>query len=112
MYEYENNQIEINRHKYCFDYNIGTVIYYQKKYIVMLTIPDEAADINNIFCLDEQANLLWQSEDLNLLYPGYKNEPYANVGIKDGYIYASDFVGCNYKISLETGKIVGCQVNK
>lgn len=64
-------------------------------------------EINNIYCLDAQANLVWQSEDLSILYPELKNLPYEQMGIKDDAVFASDFYGRSYKINVNSGKIEG-----
>lgn len=105
MCQYDDKCIQINGFKHEFRYGIRTVIKYQGKYIVLLGIPFNSSEINNIYCLDEQANVVWQSEDLAVIYPQSKNLPYEQMGIKDFSIYASDFYGRNYKINVNTGKI-------
>ena len=73
---------------------------------VLLGIPFNKTEINNIYCLDAQARLIWQSEDLSIRYPALKNLlPYEQMGIKDDTIFASDFYGRNYKINVDSGKI-------
>lgn len=108
MYQYDNRHIEINNNGFDFEYDIRSVIQYKGKHIVLLGIPFNKDNINNIYCLDEQANLVWQSEDLKKLYPELKNLPYEQMGIKDDIIFASDFYGRNYKINVGDGKIEGC----
>lgn len=110
MYQYEDNHIRINNNNYDFKFNIRTVIEYKGTYIVLLEIPFDKVVINNIFCLDEHAKLLWQSEDLSVRYPDIKNLlPYEQMGIKDDIIYATDFYGRNYKINVNNGKV--CEIN-
>ena len=104
--------MEINGRNISFKYDIRTVIQYKGKYIVLLGIPFDKDDINNIFCLDNQANIEWQSENLNMLYPELKNLPYEQMGIKDNTIFASDFYGRCYKINIDNGRIEGCNVVK
>mgnify|MGYP003299985060 FL=1 len=107
MYQYKDNQIEINNTKFKFKFDIRDVIQYENKYIILLAIPFNQIVINNIYCLDEDAKMVWQSEDLSVLYPNMKNIlPYEQMGIKDNFIFASDFVGRNYKINVNDGKIV------
>lgn len=65
-----------------------------------------------IYCLDEQSNVVWQSEDFAVIYSQSKNLPYEQMGIKDFSIYASDFYGRNYKINVNTGKIEDCTIVK
>ena len=113
MYQYDKKHIEINNNGYDFKYDIRTVVQYKEYFIVLLGIPFNIAEINNIYCLDAQANLVWQSEDLTVLYPELKNVlPYEQMGIKDDAIFASDFYGRNYKINANNGKIEGFNIVK
>ena len=106
MYLYEQKYIEINGNRYDFEFDIRAVVQYKEKYIILLGIPFNKTEINNIYCLDSQANLIWQSEDLSTRYPELKNPlPYEQIGIKDDTIFASDFYGRNYKINADSGKI-------
>jgi hypothetical protein len=113
MFEYKKNRIEINNSIYYFKFDIRTVIPYKNNYIVLLSIPFNDSEINNLYCLNSHAELLWQSQDLSLLYQNSKNLlPYEQMGFKDGYIYASDFYGRNYKINVNNGKIEGFDIVK
>ena len=106
MYLYEKKYIEINGNRYDFEFDIRAVVQYKEKYIILLGILFNKTEINNIYCLDSQANLIWQSEDLSTRYPELKNPlPYEQIGIKDDTIFASDFYGRNYKINADSGKI-------
>lgn len=55
MYQYDKKQIEINGNIYDFDFDIRTVIQYKERFIVLLGIPFNKTEINNIYCLDAQA---------------------------------------------------------
>lgn len=112
MYEYDKKCIKINNNTFRFEYDIRNVIQYKGNFIVLLGIPFNREEINNIYCLDNQANLLWQSEDLDILYPKKKNLPYEQMGIKEDAVFASDFYGRNYKINVQTGKVEGCSIVK
>lgn len=112
MYEYIKNKIIINGKKKEFSYDIRKIIEYKNNYYVLLSIPFDKNDLNNIYCLDEDGNLVWQSEDLNYLFPTLKNLPYEQIGIKDDVLYASDFYGRNYQIGLSDGKVRECNIVK
>ena len=113
MYQYEKKHIEINGNSYDFEFDIRAVVQYKEKFIVLLWIPFNRTEINNIYCLDAQAKLIWQSEDLSTRYPELKNLlPYEQIGIKDDTIFASDFYGRNYKINVDSGKIEGFNIVK
>ena len=49
MYQYNNKGIEINRIKYEFKFNIRKVVKYEGRYIVLLSIPFDSQEINNIY---------------------------------------------------------------
>ena len=51
MYQYEKNHIEINNNSYSFEFDIRAVIEYKENYIVLLAIPFNKTEINNIYCL-------------------------------------------------------------
>jgi outer membrane protein assembly factor BamB len=113
MFKIKNNRIEINSSMYDFKFDIRTVIQYKNNYIVLLSIPFNDSEINNVYCLNSNAELLWQSQDLSSLYQNSKNLlPYEQMRMKDGYIYASDFYGRNYKINANNGKIEGFDIVK
>ena len=106
MYKYEKNHIEINNYSYDFEFDIRTVIAHKEKYIVLLAIPFNKTEINNIYCLNERAKLVWRSENLSVRYPDLNNLlPYEQMGIKDDAIFASDFYGRNYKINVSNGNV-------
>ena len=106
MYQYEKNHIKINNNGYDFEFDIRAVIQYKENYIVLLAVPFNKTALNNIYCLDGQARLVWQSEDLSVRYPKIENLlPYEQMGLKDDVIFASDFYGRNYKINANNGKI-------
>lgn len=113
MYQYEKKYIEINGNIYNFKFDIRAVVRFKERYIVLLGIPFDKKDINNIYCLDYQAKLIWQSEDLASRYPELKNPlPYEQIGIKNDTIFASDFYGRNYAINADSGKIENINIVK
>ena len=112
MYSYELSDIQINGNRYHFEYNIREVIEYKETYIVLLEIPFNCDEINNIYCLDKNANIKWQSEYLSKKYPKLKNLAYLRIGIIGNIVYATDFYGRNYRIDAENGKILGCKMVK
>ncbi len=109
---YDKKHIQINQNGFDFKYEIRSVEQYKDAFIVLLEIPYDETVINNIYCLDNHANLVWQVEDLSTIYPKLKNLPFEQMGIKDNALYASDFYGRNYKINIETGKIESCRIVK
>lgn len=112
MHNVKDNTLFINSKHVKFDFNIRNTIEYLGCVLVLLSIPFTRNDINNIYCVNEFGEIIWQSEDLKLLYPNLKNLPYEQMGIKDDILYASDFYGRSYRIDLYTGRIKGCNIVK
>jgi len=113
MYKYEKKNIEINGNILEFEYDIRDIILYKDNYIILLEIPFNKTDINNIYCLDSQANLVWQAEDLAIVFPELKNLlPYEQMGVKDDFIFASDFYGRNFKINADNGQVIEINIVK
>lgn len=112
MYRFEKNELIINSKKRTFEYEIRQVIESYERYYVLLSIPFDKSEMNNIFCIDKTNDLVWRVQDLNVLFPDLKNLPYEQMGIKNDKLYASDFYGRNYTINLLTGNIEGCDIVK
>jgi len=112
MDSYEKNSVDINGTKVDFKYNIRDMIRYKETYIVLIEVPYDKNDINNIYCLDKNAMFLWQVEDLDKLYPERRNMPYEQMSIEDSILYASDFAGRCYHIDIDNGCIIGCNINR
>lgn len=110
MYKYQRNELIIDDKKRTFEYDVRNVIEINECYVVLLSIPFNKSAINNIYCVNNKNDLLWRSEDLNLLFPEMKNLPYEQMGIKNNKIYASDFYGRNYCINPLNGKIGECSI--
>lgn len=122
MYKYKKNRIEINGHHVDFKYDIRTVIRYKERYIILLEIPkmkvgdkkrNKEIEPNNIYCLNDQANLVWQLEDRIVRYPEYKCPlSYVGMSISGNVLYAADFNGWTFHINPENGKIEGRHFTK
>lgn len=105
MYQYNKNKFIINGKTVEFSFEIRKVLEYKDKYIILLSIPYDKNELNNIFCLDKKGTIIWKAEDLNKLFPKLKNIPYEQMGIINDQLFASDFYGRNYKINLFDGKV-------
>lgn len=88
-----------------FDFAIRDVIRYKNSLIVLLDIPFNELEINNLYKVSEDG-IVWQSEDLNKLYPNQENLPYEQMILKGDKILASDFYGRRYFIKIGDGMVV------
>jgi len=103
---YERNRIYIGLSSHSFDLNIKEVLTRGEKYIVLLDVSPYCSELNNIFCLDENAEVLWRVEDIHdagLDIPNPK--PYESVQINEGELYAHDSSGRDFSVDLMNGHI-------
>lgn len=112
MYIVDGNMLKINSNKILFQNEIREVVMYNGCFIVLLSVPYNTIDIDNIYCVDENGSLLWQVEGLSKVFPDLKALPYEQMGIKEETLFASDFYGRNYTIDLSNGKIKDCKIVK
>lgn len=113
MFRFNKNEIVIKDRKYVFPFDIREVLIYQDCYIVLLSIPFNSNFVNNIYCLDDMAQIVWQSEDILQKYPDLKNPlPYEQMILDKNKLYASDFFGRNFYIDTKTGKILLYNIGK
>lgn len=112
MFCYEKDVLYVGEKSRKFPHDILDVAEYGEKLIVLLEIPYESDDINNIYCIDKEANICWQSENLEKLYPERSNLPYERIRVRDSVVYATDFAGRCYHISPEDGKIEDMEIVK
>lgn len=112
MIKWDNNEIELEGKKVSFPFDIDHVIAYNETFLILLNIPENEDEINNIYCVDQNGRLLWQSEDLNEVRKGMLNLPYEAMEIKGEYLFAADFYGRCYKIDPKDGKVLECKLKK
>lgn len=110
MYSVKNEEIEINGKAHRFDYPIRKVDEKDGYYYVLIGVPASLQNrvFNNIYCLDCEANLVWQSQNLDeVSYPpnvDIKPEAYVGMVLKESYIKGVTFFAHTYYIDYATGK--------
>jgi len=117
---YERNKIYIGLNSFSFglnilpfELNIKEVLMCADKYIVLLDVPSYCSELNNIFCLDENAEVLWRVEDVCDAGLDIPNPmPYESVQIYEGKLYAHDSCGRDFSVDLMSGHILDCKVVK
>lgn len=113
MFSYEGNIIRIDDNEHTFQFDIRSVLVCKAYYVVLLSIPFNSNFVNNIYCLDDMAQIVWQSEDILQKYPDLKNPlPYEQMILDKNKLYASDFFGRNFYIDTKTGKILLYNIGK
>lgn len=103
---YEQKILIINGIERKFEHDIRTVEQHNTNYYVLLSIPYNVSTINNLFCINNKNGLIWQAEDLDIIFPQQKNPPYERISISDDVLFTTDFWGRCYQINLLNGQIL------
>ncbi|MBR2525457.1 hypothetical protein IKE67_03215, partial [bacterium] len=70
--------------------------------------------LQNIYCLNENCQFLWQVQSILLAYPELSEEiPFEDIKLKDnGRISAYDFYGRNFEINPDNGHITDFKISR
>ncbi len=110
--QYRKNTLFINNRPLNFDYTIGNAFSVNNKILFMLEIPPQDETLRNIYCLSSDCQFLWQVQSPLEAYPEIGQEiPFTNLAIREnGTVTASDFLGRNFDIDENTGKLINFKV--
>lgn len=104
MVEYENNKLIVNGEiTRTFQFGIRDLIEVDEECIVLLEIPFDSLEKNNIIRLDCRGTVVW-----TIATSGYSKlaYPFEQMILRDGWLYATDFYARRCKIDIRSGKIV------
>lgn len=97
--------LEVNGVSISFNYSIRDTKVIDEDIIVLLKIPYNDTQIDNIYCVDNYGCIKWQVESLSILYPNQNNLPYEQMNYNGKDLTATDFYGRKYYINIADGKI-------
>ena len=113
--EINGNDLHIDHHDIYFDYNIRQIDITDDRVIVLLDIPNGADDPANIFCVDFEANILWQIEQSGRFFKKTGSPKAAGSSVcytgmyireSDGLLQVNDFLGRRFLVDPEDGHIL------
>lgn len=110
MVEYENNKLIVNGEiTRTFQFGIRDLIEVDEECIVLLEIPFDSLDKNNIIRRDCRGTVVW-----TIANSGYNKltYPFEQMILRDGWLYATDFYARRCKIDIRSGKIVDVSIFK
>lgn len=91
-----NNKIE-------FQNSIDTVKNCANLYIVLI----REVGINNVYAVNEKAQIIWQVEDAGSVYPIINDVPYVGTKINESnQIVVTNFNGVTYNVDPTNGKFI------
>lgn len=108
----EGNTVIIGKKEKRFAYLIRDAKLCKDKVIILLDIPFNDNEINNLFAINENCEIVWQAEDLRGVFTNQTLLPYEQMVIVDNEIRVSDFYGRRYYINNDNGKIIKRDITK
>ena len=108
-----NNIIKVNGSELSIDgktikfkYDIRDTKVVNNQVIVLLSIPFNDNELDNIYAVSFDAKINWRLESLNLINPNGNNLPYENMFLNNEELTATDFYGRRYFINIINGTII------
>jgi outer membrane protein assembly factor BamB len=93
-----------------FRFDIADVKVSVSRMIVLLKSPEGSFFNENIFCINENGELIWQIESISHFYD---DSPYDRISIiSDNTIEAWNYDSINYFVDINTGKILSKKFTK
>jgi hypothetical protein len=120
-YEVIENKLINQEFTVKFDYNISDVKYYNGIFVVLLEIPNDVNEVDNIYGVSQQGKLIWRIEspikafNISINEQGYDylaNSIYVGVFEKEGSFSANTFFGMKYTFDYKTGKLISKEARK
>jgi hypothetical protein len=116
-YEIVENTLKLNGFAVDFKYQIADTKYWDGIYIVMLEIPNEINETDNIYGVDSKGNVIWRIENPIKAFNVAKNEQGYNYLAASTYVHmhlglngdftATTFFAIKYTFDYKTGKLLG-----
>lgn len=101
-----NNALYVNDELVTFDHNIDSLIILSDRIIVLLDIPYDVSELDNIYAVDPKGKVLWRAEKVAKKFPKLRHDPYVGISMLDDKLIARQFYGQRYLIDPATGKII------
>lgn len=80
--------------------------------IILLDIPHESQQIQNIFCFSMDGAKKWQVESSKKKYHLNREYPYEQMTFINNQLYGIDFYGRRFLIDVKTGSLLDFKVGK
>ena len=102
----DKNKLSINGKVIKFNYDIREIKERSNQVIVLLSIPFNMTEIDNVYSVSLEGEINWRVESLNKINPSGNNMPYENMYLKKDELTVSDFYGRRYFIDITNGSII------
>lgn len=106
------NILTVNNTEVKFNRNIRDVKICRDIIVVLLEIPFNETELNNLYGISKQGKIVWRAEDLEKLFPNQNHLPYEQMIVKNNQIIVTDFYARRYFINCTNGNIEKTDVVK
>lgn len=114
-----NEQIKINKNiltvnntEIIFDHDIRDVKIFRDLIIVLLAIPFNETELDNLYAISKQGKIAWRVQALDTVFPNQNNLPYEQIHVNKNEITATDFYARRYFINHLNGNIEKREIGK
>jgi len=114
-FEIVENLLKTEKFDIKFEYQITDVIYWDRVYVVLLSIPNEVDEIDNIYGVGDNGNIIWRIENPIKAFKIAENEQgynyfassvYVAMNSDEGIFTGTTFFAMKYVFDYKTGKLI------
>lgn len=106
----DGNTLEIDGTTTEFEYEIGETVVLDDVVVVRLDVPPDEVRNRNVVAVDETGTERWTIREPSQGSSG--DNPYMNIGMEDGELWAGTWHGTAYRVDVETGDLLNCEFRK
>lgn len=90
-----------------FNNNISKVEYNNEIYLVLLEIPKDSKEIDNLYGVDVRGTVRWRDQSIKDAFGIPQNSPYASLDIVgNGTVKVTNFYGMRFSVNTKNGKLI------
>lgn len=111
---FEENKLILPTKTVPFRHKIEQILETDLRVFVLLDIPNDVDNNENIYCFTKTGDLVWLVQPVSMFNPNIKQfSPYVGMHLlENGNISATNFFGINYEVSARNGKILSSKMVK
>ncbi|MGP1434223.1 MAG: hypothetical protein ACTTHM_06030 [Peptoanaerobacter stomatis] len=106
------NILTVNNTEIIFDHDIRDVKIFRNLIIVLLSIPFNETELDNLYAISKHGEIVWRVQALDVVFPNQNNLPYEQINVNENEITATDFYARRYFINPLNGNIEKREIGK
>lgn len=105
------NVLYVNNELVKFRFEIDTVLVLDSQVIVLIKVPYDTDNNDNVYSVDFNGKITWQIETAKKRFPKLQHYPYVGLSYRNGSLIVHDFYGTDIIVDIKDGRILeikGC----